>query len=1291
MLFFYRAITLLGISIFAFGCGSSEQFTPVGSQSDSNLSSSSPPVLTSVSPSSGPEAGGTLLTLRGSNFSLGASITAAGLPCRLMTQDSKTLTCLTSAYSSDGVLGSSTSVEVKNGNGKKSILSSSFQYNPAPRIESTYPVSGPVTGGTRITIYGSDFNSKTRITIGGNPCPQVAGSSGRFSVSCIIPEGNSSGAADVQVVNSDGQSYSLKNGYTYERVIPRITGLYPQTGLISGGTRISIDGAYFRPSATVTVGSSTCTQVQVSTDGTSLSCITPVSARADEFRISVRNPDGETSVDSFTFRYHHPPIQLTRINPNYGTRLGGTRITIDGTGFENGAQVRVGNLNCPIVSQSAVRIVCTTPFSRSAGHSPITVRNMNGVISDQLRFFYELPVMELTRIHPNKGPKHGGTEITLTGTGFPQNIAISVKLGTDTLCTNVRWVSTTEIRCTTGAYYEDGSVPVRIEAEEFEGESLENAFTYDSLSVNRINPNQGFARGGTRIMIRGKNFKPGATVSIGGSACNNVQISAHGTRIHCITPLSATAEIKNLVVQNQDGEVSDPIPFQYIFPPITLTRVEPNRGNMSGGTQLTLTGTNFRPGTRIYVGTDLCINPTWVSETRMTCITPSTRAIFHPLPVTIRAANAAVLSTLENAFFFFGIVPTITSASPTQGRSGDILTIRGSNFNPEDARVILGHIGCRILEITATTIRCRIIDAEYTGRVDVRVINGATLETIGGRFEFLPPLPAQMTSISPNVGTKQGDTLILIRGTRFREGVQVKVGNTPCLHISQTSTAIACITPPSRNAGPTPIEVKNPRSQPFRLENAYTYQNTADAISVLELSGHNQYGGANPADPSEINLIGNTIRMRREQGPTYYGLYHLESVAGGLEVELPIRAFSLQAPDTVEQLKRNYLVAPEVAAIPYDSLLTYFDQVFPGGRMLPANHPLFFDWVSLVDFSSSHGDEMPAQIGQSEGGAIAQARQGFQRLIDFANTQAGNTGWILDLRYQTKRVLVELQANPTPDKIKNAVLVLSSVGQHCGPGNGEGAILVARMFFNGRLLHVNMNEPVTFEDHILIRLDQLRDEIFNLTVAFVNDTQTAHTKNYYRQALHDELKIAPGFANDPYAGAANRVLTLDEFLQNFFTGKMGFEGDTEEDGRSHRGYTPLEIAKALIDFLRLNTANPHYAPEIKAYFASRVTLAEAQDWMRDLNDASLRAQGEVLAADCNDLSTPEKRQACVTEILEGYQGQENILKEMFVNSTYFEQRGPYFYLTDTGLRELMIQLEILKLPIDEQPGPIAVN
>src|SRR5262249_32657166 len=66
-----------------------------------------------------------------------------------------------------------------------------------------------------------------------------------------------------------------------------------------------------------------------------------------------------------------------------------------------------------------------------------------------------------------------------------------------------------------------------------------------------INPASGRAAGGTGIAIEGGNFRPGATVKIGGALAAEVVV-ASGTRITAKTP-PGTAGPQEVVVTNADG------------------------------------------------------------------------------------------------------------------------------------------------------------------------------------------------------------------------------------------------------------------------------------------------------------------------------------------------------------------------------------------------------------------------------------------------------------------------------------------------------------------------------------------------------------------------------------------------------------------------------------------------------------------------------------------------------------------------------------------------------------------
>lgn len=84
---------------------------------------------------------------------------------------------------------------------------------PAPTIDVVYPSSGPVNGGTSISVYGSNFSAGATVKIGGINCTNVVVVNST-KITCKTPP-NSQGPKDVVVTNLNGQSGTLVNGFTY--------------------------------------------------------------------------------------------------------------------------------------------------------------------------------------------------------------------------------------------------------------------------------------------------------------------------------------------------------------------------------------------------------------------------------------------------------------------------------------------------------------------------------------------------------------------------------------------------------------------------------------------------------------------------------------------------------------------------------------------------------------------------------------------------------------------------------------------------------------------------------------------------------------------------------------------------------------------------------------------------------------------------------------------------------------------------------------------------------------------
>ncbi|HEV2116610.1 MAG TPA: IPT/TIG domain-containing protein, partial [Terriglobales bacterium] len=83
----------------------------------------------------------------------------------------------------------------------------------APTVSSVSPNSGPSTGGTAVTISGTNFAAGAVVTFGGTPATNVTVVSGT-SITATTPA-HAAGTVNVVVTNSDSQSGTLTSGFTY--------------------------------------------------------------------------------------------------------------------------------------------------------------------------------------------------------------------------------------------------------------------------------------------------------------------------------------------------------------------------------------------------------------------------------------------------------------------------------------------------------------------------------------------------------------------------------------------------------------------------------------------------------------------------------------------------------------------------------------------------------------------------------------------------------------------------------------------------------------------------------------------------------------------------------------------------------------------------------------------------------------------------------------------------------------------------------------------------------------------
>ncbi|MUH52218.1 MAG: hypothetical protein F2789_13520, partial [Actinobacteria bacterium] len=364
------------------------------------------PTVTALSPVSGPVAGGTVVTITGSGFVSGATTVKFGANAGT----SVTFVSATSitAVAPAGVAGAVT-VTATTTTGGTSTNATQFTYVAAPTVTSLSPTSGPASGGTVVTITGTNLTGATGVKFGANAATNVVVVSAT-SVTATAPAGVA-GAVTVTVTTPGGTSTNVVS-FTY-LVAPTVTALSPTSGTAAGGTVVTITGTGFVSGATtVKFGANAATNVTF-VSATSITATAPAGT-AGAAQVTATTTNG-TSTNAVSFTYVAAPT-VTLLSPTSGPVAGGTVVTITGTGFvSGGTTVKFGAATSATVTfVSATSVTAVAPVALIAGAVTVTAATTGGTSSNIVQFTY-VPAPTVTLLSPTSGPVAGGTLVTITG------------------------------------------------------------------------------------------------------------------------------------------------------------------------------------------------------------------------------------------------------------------------------------------------------------------------------------------------------------------------------------------------------------------------------------------------------------------------------------------------------------------------------------------------------------------------------------------------------------------------------------------------------------------------------------------------------------------------------------------------------------------------------------------------------------------------------------------------------------------------------------------------------------
>ncbi len=346
--------------------------TPYGNSGDSgtgDFTYVSAPLVTSVSPTTGPTVGGTLVTITGTHLTGATAVMIGGAPVSSFTVHSNTAITATTPAGDAGA--ADVVVTTPYGNSGDSGTGD-FTYVGGPVVTSVSPATGPLAGGTRVTVHGTSFTNTTGVSFGGTPATFTQTTA--TILTAVSPAG-SEGAVDITVTTAEGQSATGRADLFAYVDAPVVASISPSLGSTHGDSVVTVTGTGFTSDSTVSFGSKAATSMNfVNTN--SLTATSPAGTGVVDVTVTTVGGTSATN-NSDHFTYGSVPA-VTGITPKSGPQVGSTVVSISGTNFAEGSTVDFGSKAASSVTvKSDTSIVATSP-SGPAGSVDVTVTTVYG-------------------------------------------------------------------------------------------------------------------------------------------------------------------------------------------------------------------------------------------------------------------------------------------------------------------------------------------------------------------------------------------------------------------------------------------------------------------------------------------------------------------------------------------------------------------------------------------------------------------------------------------------------------------------------------------------------------------------------------------------------------------------------------------------------------------------------------------------------------------------------------------------------------------------------------------------
>ncbi|KAJ1472119.1 hypothetical protein T484DRAFT_1915277, partial [Baffinella frigidus] len=716
--------------------------------------------VATVWPTRGSLKGGTMLTVAGVNLD-----SVEELTCEFNTGSSAglkgdgTWTCATPRPETLGEV----SVRVSAGGQELDNGRLKFEYVLDSMVTSVVPSSGSISGGFTVTVHGEGF-----VATGTSVCVfSGTWSVGRVvsanEVECVVPR--VANPQEVKVgVSSNGVDISTGTTTFLYRSMAKLVSLSPSKGSDVGKTLVTVSATGLSGEDLIACRFGRMDEWRMCRG---LVCHSPASTTGGNVSVSVKRVGESSSFGELPFLFVGTQ-GVRSVRPSAGSMRGGTTVEIV---LQRSAGPE--EFSCVVGSQTAAgrysesgNAVCEMPLSRTAGEVQLQLYFEHELVTGAM-FLYTAG-FSVEEMFPTQGLASGGTEVLITGSGFPASGGMQCKFGSVSAEAVVQ-SGTTAVRCRSPAL-SPGTSTVSLSANGVDFDPFPYPFqaippmritsilpsTYhiapSSSSILTIHGSRFLTLPDIRCRMQERLPSPaGGGAHVFGAA---TVLSPH--TLLCAFPPGVVgmhgACNVDLVVSRTVVPVYDTPVTVHVLPTIFLLRLAPSSGPASGGVQVTVLGEGFSGGEVECVFGSTLAPAVLVSSSAVVCTSPPQNA--GPASVHL-LFDGSQSNSLSYTFLHPAVITSVVPSSSALA-GGALVTVSGAAFTDESCCRFGAESACRSARLLSSSTLLCAAPPHPSGEVRLSVDHSAA--SLPFRFRAAPAI----LRVTPDVVPADGSASIAL-------------------------------------------------------------------------------------------------------------------------------------------------------------------------------------------------------------------------------------------------------------------------------------------------------------------------------------------------------------------------------------------------------------------------------------------------------------------------------------------------------------------------------------------------